>query len=107
MPYESGLAALSDPTRQTILARIIAQPLSVNEIAQDLPISRPAVSQHLRVLREADLVREEREGTKRIYHAQSQALGELRAYVDAMWRASLGAFAEAAAAEGGTGGSDE
>jgi DNA-binding transcriptional ArsR family regulator len=107
MPYEATLAALSDPTRQTILARIIATPLSVNEIAHDLPISRPAVSQHLRVLREADLVREERDGTRRIYHAQSQALGELRAYVDAMWRATLGAFAEAAAQEGAEEGGDQ
>jgi DNA-binding transcriptional ArsR family regulator len=100
MPYEAALAALSDPTRQIILTRIIAAPRSVNEIAQDMPISRPAVSQHLRVLRQADLIHEHREGTRRIYHADSAALGELRAYVDQMWRATLGAFAEAAAKEG-------
>ncbi|MFC7398510.1 ArsR/SmtB family transcription factor [Chelatococcus sp. GCM10030263] len=61
-----------------------------------LPISRPAVSQHLKVLKEAELVREERAGTRRIYHAESAALGELRAYVDEMWRSALGSFSDAA-----------
>jgi DNA-binding transcriptional ArsR family regulator len=100
MTYHSALAALSDPMRRTILERIVAAPRSVGEIAQDLPISRPAVSQHLRVLKEAELVREERAGTRRIYHADSAALGELRAYVDEMWRAALGSFSGAVAREG-------
>jgi DNA-binding transcriptional ArsR family regulator len=100
MTYQSALAALSDPTRRTILERIVAAPRSVGEIAQDLPISRPAVSQHLKVLKEAELVREERVGTRRIYHADSAALGELRAYVDDMWRAALESFSDAAAKEG-------
>ena len=92
MPYEATLAALSDPTRRAILERIVAGPASVGEIALKLPISQPAVSQHLKVLREAKLIREERAGTRRIYHAESAALGELRAYVDEMWRTTLASF---------------
>jgi DNA-binding transcriptional ArsR family regulator len=99
MTYALALAALSDPMRRTILERIVEAPRSVGEIAQDLPISRPAVSQHLKVLKGADLVREERAGTRRIYHADGAALGELRAYVDEMWRAALGRFADAAEQE--------
>ena len=99
MTYALTLAALSDPMRRTILERIVEAPRSVGEIAQDLPISRPAVSQHLKVLRDADLVREERAGTRRIYRADGAALGELRAYIDDMWRASLGRFAAAAERE--------
>lgn len=97
MAYKAALAALSDPMRRTILERIVAGPRSVGEIAQDLPISQPAVSQHLKVLKEAELVREERAGTRRIYHADGATLGELRAYVDDMWRATLTSFSDAVA----------
>lgn len=100
MTYQSALAALSDPMRRTILERIVEAPRSVGEIAHDLPISRPAVSQHLKVLKDAELVHEERAGTRRIYHADSAALGELRAYVDDMWRAALVSFSKAANKEG-------
>src|SRR5262249_46034506 len=86
MAYKSTLAALSDPTRRAVFERIVKAPRSVGEIAEGLPISRPAVSQHLKVLREAGLVREERQGTQRIYSAEARALGELRAYVDQMWQ---------------------
>lgn len=86
--------------RRTILERIVEAPRSVGEIAHDLPISRPAVSQHLKVLKDAELVHEERAGTRRIYHADSAALGELRAYVDDMWRAALVSFSKAANKEG-------
>jgi len=96
MAYKSALAALSDPTRRAVFERIVKAPRSVGEIAQGLPISRPAVSQHLKVLREAGLVQEERQGTQRIYSADAKALGELRAYVDQMWQAALGKFAESA-----------
>ena len=96
MAYKSTLAALSDPTRRAVFERIVKAPRSVGEIAEGLPISRPAVSQHLKVLREAGLVREERQGTQRIYSAEARALGELRAYVDQMWQAALGKFAESA-----------
>ena len=93
MAYKESLAALSDPTRRTVFERVIGGPRSVGEIAQGLPISRPAVSQHLKVLRDAGLVQEQREGTRRIYSADARALGELRAYVDEMWQSALGKFA--------------
>lgn len=99
MTYALTLTALSDPMRRTILERIVEAPRSVGEIATDLPISRPAVSQHLKVLKDAGLVREERAGTRRIYSADGAALGELRTYIDDMWRATLGRFATAAERE--------
>ena len=96
MTYRKTLTALSDPTRRAVFERVIKAPRSVGEIAQGMPISRPAVSQHLKVLREAGLVQEQRQGTQRIYSADAKALGELRAYVDAMWQAALGKFAQSA-----------
>lgn len=93
MTYRNALAALSDPTRRAVFERVVKAPRSVGEIARGLPISRPAVSQHLKVLRDAGLVQEQRDGTKRIYSADAHALGELRAYVDEMWRTALGKFA--------------
>jgi DNA-binding transcriptional ArsR family regulator len=102
MTYAITLTALSDPMRRTILERIVEAPRSVGEIADDLPISRPAVSQHLKVLKEAGLVQEQRAGTRRIYHADGAALGELRTYIDEMWRATLGRFAQAAEREDAT-----
>lgn len=99
MAYALTLAALSDPMRRAILERIVEAPRSVGEIAEDLPISRPAVSQHLKVLKDAGLVQEERAGTRRIYSADGAALGELRTYIDDMWRATLGRFAAAAERE--------
>jgi len=101
MAYRQALAALSDPTRRAVFERVIKAPRPVGEIARGLPISRPAVSQHLKVLRDAGLVQEQRDGTRRIYSADAKALGELRAYVDAMWRSALGRFA-AASREGTT-----
>ena len=100
MTYQLALAALSDPMRRKIFERSVEAPRSVGEIAHRLPISRPAVSQHLKVLKDAELVREERVGTRRIYHADSAALGQLRAYVDDMWQAALASFAKAAETEG-------
>jgi DNA-binding transcriptional ArsR family regulator len=96
MTYKQALSALSDPTRRAVFERVIKAPRSVGEIARGLPISRPAVSQHLKVLRDAGLIHEQREGTRRIYSADAKALGELRAYIDEMWRAALGKFAAAA-----------
>jgi DNA-binding transcriptional ArsR family regulator len=96
MTYKLTLTALADPTRRAVFERVIRSPRPVGEIARGLPISRPAVSQHLKVLREAGLVREQRQGTQRIYSADAAALGELRAYVDQMWQAALGKFAESA-----------
>ena len=97
MAYERALAALSDPTRREIFERVLAAPRSAGEIGQGLPISQPAVSQHLRVLKQAGLIAERREGTRRLYSADARALGELRDYVDAMWKSALERFSEAAA----------
>jgi DNA-binding transcriptional ArsR family regulator len=101
MAYKQSLTALSDPSRRAVFERVIGGPRSVGEIARGLPISRPAVSQHLKVLRDAGLVREQREGTRRIYSADAKALGELRAYVDEMWQTALGKFAASAGKRGG------
>jgi DNA-binding transcriptional ArsR family regulator len=85
--------ALGDPSRKAVFELLVDRPRAVVDLARDLPISRPAVSQHLRVLRDAGLVHEVRAGTRRIYSADAKALGELRAAIDEMWRAALGEFA--------------
>jgi DNA-binding transcriptional ArsR family regulator len=95
MAYEVLLAALSDPTRRLVFERILAQPRPVAAIAEGLPVSRPAVSQHLKVLKEAGLISERRDGTRRLYAANPQALGELRAAIEAMWREALDGVAAA------------
>ena len=93
MAYEAALTALSDPTRRLVFERILAAPRPVAAIAEGLPVSRPAVSQHLRVLKEAGLITERRNGTRRFYSANAQALGELRAAIEAMWQEALGGMA--------------
>lgn len=95
MAYEATLAALSDPTRRLVFERILAAPRPVAVIAEGLPVSRPAVSQHLKVLKEAGLITERRNGTRRLYAANPQALGELRAAIEAMWHEALGGMAAA------------
>ena len=87
-----GLAALGDPTRRTIFERVAAQPAAVGELARGLPVSRPAVSQHLRVLKEAGLVRETSEGTRRIYRLDPRGIAAMRDWLDAHWAAALDAF---------------
>jgi DNA-binding transcriptional ArsR family regulator len=89
-------AALGDPTRRAIFERVAAQPQSVSELAAELPVSRPAVSQHLRVLKEAGLVTDGAAGTRRIYRMNPQGLHHLRAYLDHFWTAALAAFKTAA-----------
>ena len=93
MAYEAALVALSDPTRRLVFERILSAPRPVAAIAEGLPVSRPAVSQHLRVLKEAGLITERRNGTRRFYSANPQALGELRAAIEAMWQEALGGMA--------------
>src|SRR5437868_12403765 len=100
MAYGSGLDALGDGTRRAILERLRDGPLSVGVIAAELPVSRPAVSQHLRVLREAGLVSERRNGTRRLYRLDPAGLAELRAYLDSFWSEALAAFKSAAENEG-------
>jgi DNA-binding transcriptional ArsR family regulator len=93
MAYETALAALSDPTRRLVFERILAAPRPVAAIAEGLPVSRPAVSQHLKVLKEAGLITERRNGTRHLYAANPQALGELRAAIEVMWHEALAGMA--------------
>jgi DNA-binding transcriptional ArsR family regulator len=95
MAYEAALMALSDPTRRLVFERILSSPRPVAVIAEGLPVSRPAVSQHLKVLKAAGLITERRSGTRRLYAANPQALGELRAAIEAMWHEALGGMAAA------------
>jgi len=88
----AGLAALGDATRRTIFERVAAQPSSVGQLAGRLPVSRPAVSQHLRVLKEAGLVSETPEGTRRIYRIDPRGIAAIRDWLDTHWSTALDAF---------------
>lgn len=94
MAYQLVLSALSDPTRQALLERLRERPHSVGELAQRLPVSQPAVSQHLRVLREAGLVTLRKDGARRIYSLDPTGLDELRTYVESFWSDVLDAYAD-------------
>ena len=89
-------AALGDPTRRTVLERVLRGPASVQEIADELPVSRPAVSQHLQVLTAADLVVAEQRGTRRYYRANADGLAKLHREVEGFWKAALNAYRDAA-----------
>jgi DNA-binding transcriptional ArsR family regulator len=89
MAYEKALAVLADPTRRAVLERLRKGPRSVAEIAEGLPVSRPAVSQHLKALKEADLVRDEPRGTARIYRIHAPGLIELREWLESFWDDAL------------------
>jgi DNA-binding transcriptional ArsR family regulator len=84
--------ALGDPTRRTIFERLAQRPMAVGELAGELPVSRPAVSQHLRVLKDAGLVRERPEGTRRVYRIDPEGVGAIRAYFDRFWDQALADF---------------
>ena len=101
MAYVNPLDALGDPTRRSIFERLRGGARSVTELADELPVSRPAVSQHLRVLKEAGLVRDRRDGTRRLYRIDPDALGEVRDYFDNFWSDVLAAFKAAVEREGG------
>jgi DNA-binding transcriptional ArsR family regulator len=90
--YQDPWDALGDPTRRAIFRRIAESPCAVVEIARVMPISRPAVSQHLKVLKDAGLVTDRAEGTKRIYAIDVGGLARLRADLDLFWTGALGAF---------------
>lgn len=92
MAYQKALAALADPTRRAVFERLRAGPVCVGDIAARLPVSRPAVSQHLKALREAGLVRHEADGSRRLYEIDPQGLGALRSWLDRFWDDSLAAF---------------
>jgi len=93
---EATLQAIAAPRRREILRLVSARELSAGEIAARFDVTRPAISQHLRVLREAGLVSERRMGTRRLYRARPQGLTELRAYLDGFWDESLGRLKAAA-----------
>jgi len=87
-----GIAALGDPTRRAIFESLARKPKPVGELAAELPVSRPAVSQHLRVLKEAGLVTDRADGTRRIYQIRQQGVQAIHGYLDQMWGQAMTAF---------------
>jgi len=94
-----SLAALGDPTRRAIFERLARQPAAVGEIAREMPVSRPAVSQHLRVLKEANLVSETIDGARRVYRLDPRGIAAMRDWLDAHWSAAMDNFQNFADAE--------
>lgn len=92
MTYGNALAALADPTRRSVFERLRRGEASVGEVAAGLPVSRPAVSQHLKALKDAGLVTDRAEGTRRIYGIDPDGLEELRRWLDQFWDGALAAF---------------
>jgi DNA-binding transcriptional ArsR family regulator len=92
MAYQSALTALADPTRRQVFEQLRSGPRAVGEIATRVPVSRPAVSQHLKVLKLAGLVADHAEGTRRVYCIDPHGLGVLRKYLDQFWDQALDAF---------------
>jgi DNA-binding transcriptional ArsR family regulator len=88
-----GLVVLADPTRRALLDLLRRKPLSVGELARQMPVSRPAVSQHLKILKDAQLVREHRLGTRHYFGLNPAGFAGLRKYADSMWQEALSAFA--------------
>jgi DNA-binding transcriptional ArsR family regulator len=101
MAYAQALQALADPTRRAVLEQLRDGPRAVGEIAAQLPVSRPAVSQHLRVLKEAGLVTERQNGTRHLYRVDPDGLAELREYLEGFWEEALASFKAAAENEEG------
>jgi DNA-binding transcriptional ArsR family regulator len=98
MTYGKALQCLSDPTRRQVFERLRAGPRSVGALARGLPVSRPAVSQHLKALKEAGLVTQRSEGTRRVYYIDPHGLGELRRWLDGFWTDVLESFKDEVAA---------
>jgi DNA-binding transcriptional ArsR family regulator len=96
--YQAVLEALADPTRREVFERLRSGPLPVVEISRGLPVSRPAVSQHLRVLKDAGLVSDRAQGNRRVYQVETPALAELRRYLEGFWDEVLEAYRRAAEA---------
>jgi DNA-binding transcriptional ArsR family regulator len=94
----TAFGALSDPTRRAIFERLAAGPSAVGDLARDFPVTRPAVSQHLKVLKDAGLVVNRADGTRRIYQVHPPAVEALRTYLDSFWTTALDRFQSAAEA---------
>ena len=94
----TAFSALSDPTRRAIFERLAGAPSAVGDLARDFPVTRPAVSQHLKVLKDAGLVIDRAHGTRRIYQVHPPALEALRTYLDSFWTTALDRFTAAAEA---------
>jgi DNA-binding transcriptional ArsR family regulator len=92
MTYDTALAALADPTRRQVFERLKSGPQAVSAIARGMPVSRPAVSQHLKVLKEAGLVADRPEGARRVYYIDPHGLGALRGWLDQFWDQALASF---------------
>jgi DNA-binding transcriptional ArsR family regulator len=92
MAYAKALTALADPTRRRVFERLHAGPASVGDLAAELPVSRPAVSQHLKALKLAGLVTDKPDGARRVYYIDPDGLGELRRWLDQFWDDALEAF---------------
>ena len=97
--YQNGFSALADPTRRQIFERLARRPRPVGELAEGLPVSRPAVSQHLRVLADAGLVVATKDGNRRLYRVNPRGVDGMRSYLDRFWTDALAAFEDAARAE--------
>jgi DNA-binding transcriptional ArsR family regulator len=93
---QAGLEAIGDATRMAILQKLAGGPIAVSELAQTLPVSRPAVSQHLRVLKNAGLVTDTKDGTRRLYQLNPEGVARLRSHFDQMWTKAMIAFQTAA-----------
>jgi DNA-binding transcriptional ArsR family regulator len=89
---DNGFAALGDPTRRAVFERLARRPMSVGKLAAGMAVTRPAVSQHLRVLKRAGLVSDRQEGTRRVYQVDTRGLQVMRAYLDRFWDQALAAF---------------
>lgn len=100
MAYGTAIEALADPTRRRIFERLRRGPSAVGVLAEGMPVSRPAVSQHLKVLKEAGLVSEEQDGARRIYRIDPQGLGQLRRWLDGFWDEALENFKAEAEGKG-------
>jgi len=107
MAYQESLQALADPTRRSILEELRRGPSPVGRLAEKIPVSRPAVSQHLRVLKGAGLVRERQMGTRRVYSVELHGLVELRKYLDGFWEDALQAFKAEAERTGSSPGEED
>jgi DNA-binding transcriptional ArsR family regulator len=100
--YQNGFSALADPTRRAIFEQLARRPRAVGELAEEFPVSRPAVSQHLKVLKDAGLVSDRRDGNRRLYSVDTRGVEAMRAYLDSFWSDALTAFEQAARQKGAT-----